>query len=366
MTKQKELERLGSLDNAPEVDLNNGNSSLDTGAYMFKLGKNDDNEGSMLIITYHDSFHSKSECPFEIPEMINGKKVTCVMFRCENWNVKLPKTVKKIIIERKYIFSTSMYGYEIRYHQNFGLTSSIEVDPANPIFVSENGFLLSKDDKSKLYFVSKHGEITIPDSVTVIEEEAVGGDFEKIVVPAGIHTIKRNQFVGSAKTLEFKGAINEIEEGAFDHFNLRGELIVNGLVSEMSQASAHYLYNYIMKQRKGIHNLSIRFNAPQITGRKLAEGLLELHSEINNETKLALHADYEPITISTDKYIPVETDDNKNVKYSVYYRKHMLMDEYNNAPIFGTEVGWITPDGRETTGMLVHEAYEDIIKLITE
>lgn len=82
---------------------------------------------------------------------------------------------------------------------DFSLLVSVEVDDANPVFCSADGFLLSKDRKSLVACPAgkvAEGKLVVPDGIETIRSNAFDGlYFDVLELPSSISQIEGNVFI---------------------------------------------------------------------------------------------------------------------------------------------------------------------------
>lgn len=102
----------------------------------------------------------------------------------------------------------------------------IEVEGGNPDFISEDGFLLKKDEKGRTLVScpgAKSGALTLPDNIHTIDYNAFSGcgKIESVTLPQTVETIEANAF-------EDCGKLEKIEvEAGNPFFHARGGILYN-------------------------------------------------------------------------------------------------------------------------------------------
>ena len=105
------------------------------------------------------------------------------------------------------------------YFDGNSIHTEIVVDPDNPVYTSIDGVLYDKDVTSLICCPGGKSEISIPNTVKIIDEEAFEGcrDMATIELPPSVVKIGRGAFAGctNLKNVEINGSLKEIGELAF-------------------------------------------------------------------------------------------------------------------------------------------------------
>ena len=99
-------------------------------------------------------------------------------------------------------------------------TANVVIDKDNPVYMTENGILYSKDKKT-LYAMlySASGEFEVDSGVESIGMTAFNGQqITKLILPEGLKTISQQAFTQCAflESVEIPSTVTTIETGAFE------------------------------------------------------------------------------------------------------------------------------------------------------
>lgn len=94
--------------------------------------------------------------------------------------------------------------------------SSIYVDPANPVYSSDDGMLLTKDGKQLLYACARQS-VTVPDGVEVIKSTAFNGKsaIQNVTLASSVRTIESGAFSNTSISSIDLSEVSSIGNNAF-------------------------------------------------------------------------------------------------------------------------------------------------------
>lgn len=144
-------------------------------------------------------------------------------------NVRIPKTVKNIGY-----YAFDCYNY---YQENYGI-KSIEVDPENKVYASENGVLFDKAMTELIKYPSgkKDKSYAVPEGVVTISDRAFNycPEISSVTLPQSVAYIGSYAFYDCGKLIDIDlpKSVETIGEGAFaDCSNLESIVIPDGIIS---------------------------------------------------------------------------------------------------------------------------------------
>lgn len=252
--------------------------------------------------------------------------IACHAFGNAGVRVAVPETITNIIIGK---------FYKDRFGQR----------PESPVFYCpSHEFGVDVSDDNTLY-ESVAGSLFTKGRSTLIQLSSERG--KTSIVPAGVKVINRGALIGNYGSLDIKGNVAEIEDGAFDE-SMRVQIFYNGLLSETK---------YGLDFNKVLDNyFAVKSNQPIITAKPTVEGacrdgLLILHCCPGWKWSIENHCDYEVLTIPQsniiiDEIIPVESS-------RAYYPK-----------LYPIVTRIRTIDMNEEESLLVFESPEEIKSLL--
>ena len=144
-------------------------------------------------------------------------------------SVRIPKTVKNIGY-----YAFDCYNY---YQENCGI-KSIEVDPENKVYASENGVLFDKAMTELIKYPSgkKDKSYAVPEGVVTISDRAFNScpEISSVTLPQSVAYIGSYAFYECGKLIDIDlpKSVETIGEGAFaDCSNLESIVIPDGVIS---------------------------------------------------------------------------------------------------------------------------------------
>lgn len=144
-------------------------------------------------------------------------------------SVRIPKTVKNIGY-----YAFDCYNY---YQENYGI-KSIEVDPENKVYASENGVLFDKAMTELIKYPSgkKDKSYAVPEGVVTISDRAFNScpEISSVTLPQSVAYIGSYAFYECGKLIDIDlpKSVETIGEGAFaDCSNLESIVIPDGIIS---------------------------------------------------------------------------------------------------------------------------------------
>lgn len=166
-----------------------------------------------------------------IPSMLDGYPVVSVgeyaFYKCTNvTNIEIPKGVMNIrrvafrMCESltNVVISSSVTNVDVHAFECCDELVNFTVDPANAVYSSRNGLLLSKDGWTLVRGVN--GDVVIPSCVTEIGVSAFEEchDLETVTIPNGVLSIGKNAFQScySLKDMAIPQSVTNIGIRAFD------------------------------------------------------------------------------------------------------------------------------------------------------
>lgn len=156
-----------------------------------------------------------------------GESAFCNCRKLES--VRIPKTVKNIGY-----YAFDCYNY---YQENYGI-KSIEVDPENKVYASENGVLFDKAMTELIKYPSgkKDKSYAVPEGVVTISDRAFNScpEISSVTLPQSVAYIGSYAFYECGKLIDIDlpKSVETIGEGAFaDCSNLESIVIPDGIIS---------------------------------------------------------------------------------------------------------------------------------------
>ena len=325
---------------------------------------------------FGDNYHSK-----DIPETVKvfdqlmGNElgdyiVSEVYLKCHEWDVRLPKTVKDVVI-----------------HEGKKIGGAFYVNENNPYLFSEKGSLYSRDGKLIYLCINcdKHFEtIILNDNVKMIMPGAIRSDKRlTLVIPNACRSWARNAITGSFERIDFIGGLQSIESGALNNYDFScNDIRINGLLSDIDNEGQNELYTWY-KNRDYKKPRRLFFAAPmEKDSEALENGYIKLTKVLSTQEKLertlidTMDKDSCPVYINSYINERFSTKDNNTIPIVIdslplYDGNDPGCKYYFYKPIEVTRIYFVDiNEGKNGDphffNVLVHESVERVHELIHE
>ena len=297
--------------------------------------------------------------------------ISYVFVKCNNWRIRLPKTVKEVII-----------------HEGKKIGGSFYVDENNPYLFSEQGSLLSKDGKLIYLCINsaEHFEtIILNEDVKMIMPGAIHSDKRlSLVIPNACRSWVRNAITGSFERIDFTGGLQAIESGALnDHDFSCNDIRINGLLSDINIEGQNELYTWYKNRDDYRKTRRLFLAAPMAKdSESLENGYIKLTKVLSTNEKLertivdSMDTDSCPVYINS--YINERFSTTNNIAIPMVIDTLPLYDGnysgrnyYFYKPIEVTRIYFVDiNEGKNGDpkffNVLVHEPVEKVHELIRE
>jgi hypothetical protein len=326
---------------------------------------------------FGDNYHSKN-----IPETVTvfdrltGNElgdytVSEVYLNCREWDIKLPKTVKEVVI-----------------HEGKKIGGVFFVDENNPYLFSNRGSLYSKDGKL-IYLcinsVDNFATINLNDDVKMIMPEAIHSDKRlSLVIPKACRRWVKNAITGSFERIDFTGGLQAIESGVLNNYDFScNDIRINGLLSDINNEGQNELYTWY-KNRDDYRNTRRLFLAAPMAkdSEALENGYIKLTRVLSTQEKLertlvdSMDKDACPVYINSYINERFSTKDNITIPIVIdtvplYDGNYSGWNYYFYKPIEVTRIYFVdVNEGKKGDpkffNVLVHEPVERVHELIHE
>ena len=279
--------------------------------------------------------------------------VTEVYLNCKKWgNLRLPKNVKRIIIDRNPLGHTGRY--------DFGTCedSWFSIEDSKYLKTDYYGSVYSKDGKILYHYHSS-------------EDNPLGEELEEILpgsiyypkalmnlkIPCNVKKLSKGAISGSFSEIDFTGGLNEIESQAFNRIEC-DNIRINGLISDINEEGVKEL-----ERSKNDHtkkNFSLLAPKPQ-GGRLHNNGDIEFTGYLELQEKINKHKDWDPLLIRSaikkDFYECADED------ISVFI-KSIIRERNLYSKIEATQIDVRCNTFKERKSYIVHEPLKEVEELL--
>jgi len=296
-------------------------------------------------------------------------KVTEVYLKCKKWGeLRLPKTVKRIIIDRnpyKQEPSTNTYEY------GTSNDSWFSIEDSDFLKSDYNGSVYSKDGKNLYHYCSLLYHYCSLDNNPLGEEleEILPGSIYNpeplniLRIPCNVKKLSKGAISGSFSEIDFTGGLNEIESQAFNRIEC-DNIRINGLISDINvdgvKEMERHLSSFIGRRSERTGIFSLLAPEPQ-HGRLLNNGDIELMSCISLKDKISKHKDWEPLLIRSA--IKNKFNECAEENISVHIESIKLTTNLYSE-VDATKITVRCSTAKEPEGYIVHEHLKDVEELL--
>ncbi len=327
--------------------------------------------------SFGDDYHSK-----DIPETVTvfdpimGNElgeftVSEVYLNCREWDVRLPKTVKEVVI-----------------HEGKKIGGVFFVDENNPYLFSNQGSLYSKDGKLIYLCINRvehFATIILNDDVKTIMPGAIHSDKRlSLVIPNACRSWVKNAITGSFERIDFTGGLQAIEAGVLNNYDFScNDIRINGLLSEINNEGQNELYTWYKNRDDYRKPRRLYLAAPMAKDSKTLEnGYIKLTRVLSTQEKLertlvdSMDKDSCPVYINSYINERFSTKDNIAIPIVIdtvplYDGNYSGWNYYFYKPIEVTRIYFVdVNEGKKGDpiflNVLVHEPVERVHELILE
>ncbi len=311
------------------------------------------------------------------PDLISGIEpgdyvITGVYVKCDEWAIRLPKTVQWVAIKEG--------------EKKGGI---FLVDENNPNLFSDNGSLYTKEGVLIYQAITRHTEtgdtIILRDDTKFIMPGAIYSDKHiSLVIPSTCEKLVKSAIVGKFHRIDFKGGVRSIEADTLRDI-VCNNIRINGLLSEIDAEGQKELYRWY----NGIYNRTSRtprvlyFAKPEAKGSQvLDDGYIQLTKVLSLgerlERTLIKTNDCDSCPVSINAYVNERFTTNENVALPIVINSIPLFEKdyhgksyYFYEPTEVTSIKFVTigGDSRNEANyyeVLVYESEDRIRELIRD
>lgn len=271
----------------------------------------------------------------EIPSMVGDFTVSEVYLKCKKWQLRLPETVEKIVIDRS---PSEEDPVTSRYEFGTSKDSSFYIDVSNNYLMSDyNGSVYSKDKKILYHFHSSEDTEFLKE-LEIIYPGAIYKPtmWMPLLIPEKCKVLHKDAINGFFSVIDFTGGLNVIEKNAFHNISCKN-VRINGLISSINEMGVSELK--VWNKNYLVNPLSLLAPKPQ-GGKILEDNDIELTKHLSITEKMEMHKDWYPFTISSlidnsveDISIDVESITISNNLYSEIEATRLILCNGKNESI---------------------------------
>lgn len=288
-------------------------------------------------------------------------KVTEVYLKCKKWGeLRLPKTVKRIIIDRNpYKQERSTNGYEYGTCKD----SWFSIEDSKYLKTDYYGSVYSKDGKILYHYHSSEDNPLGEELEKILPGSIYSKTLMSLKIPCNVKELSKGAISGSFSKIDFTGGLNEIESQAFNRIKC-DNIRINGLISDINvdgvKEMERHLSSFIDRRSERTGIFSLLAPEPQ-HGRLLNNGDIELMSCISLEEKISKHKDWEPLLIRSAIKNKFNECAEENISVHI---ESIKLTENLYSEVDATKITVRCSTAKEPEGYIVHEHLKDVEELL--